>query len=78
MPKNIAKKDLYWQKMLKKVLFLLIIIAVSTYFISLFIYGDKGIIRYIELKEKKIEIQTEIRSMKEENEMLVKAIKAFK
>ena len=56
--------------MLKKILFILIIIALSTYFISLFIYGDKGIIRYIELKDKKIELQAEIRSMKEENEML--------
>ena len=70
MPKNIAKKDLYWQKILKTVLFLLVIIAVSSYFISLFIYGDKGIIRYMELKEKEIQIKAEIRSMKEENKML--------
>jgi cell division protein FtsB len=70
MPKNIAKKELIWQNTVKKILVIGIIIAVSSYFVFLFIYGDKGIIRYMELKDKRVELEAQIRSMKIENEML--------
>lgn len=70
MPKNIAKKELRWQKMMKNFFFTFIVIALSFYFLITFIYGEKGLIRYMDLKDKRVDLEAEIRSMQVENEML--------
>lgn len=70
MPKNIAKKELKWQKMMKSFFFTFIVIALSFYFLLTFIYGEKGLIRYMDLKDKRVDLEAEIRSMHVENELL--------
>ena len=70
MPKNIAKKELRCHRMMKNFFFTFIVIALSCYFVLTFIYGEKGFIRYMELKDKRAELEAEIRSMQVENEML--------
>jgi cell division protein FtsB len=61
----------------KLILFTVILIGIAYLFIS-FIFGEQGIIKYIEISAKKSNLEKEIVSLQKENEQLRRDMKVIK
>jgi len=62
----------------RKLIFFTIVLIGIAYFLVSFIFGDSGLIKYIEISKKKSKMEKEIVSIQNENEQLKRDIKAIK
>jgi len=76
--RNRRRKEVEAKKKIKRtVLFTLGILIVIYLFITL-IFGENGLLRYIQLKSVRADIQTEIQALKKQNEEIKRQIEEGK
>ncbi len=75
---NLLRKQVYLEKKKQSILFYTILILINLYLLWSLIFDNNGLFKYLQLKEKKIELINEIALLEKENKELKKEIKLIR
>ncbi len=70
LQRNLLRKQVYQEKRKQSLIIYLLLIAVNLYLLWSLIFDDNGIFKYLNLKEKHLELTNEISLLEEENKQL--------
>jgi cell division protein FtsB len=76
--RNIRRKQLEHRKRIKRLILLTLGIMFFIYLSLSLIFGESGLLRYLELKATTVQLLSEVRSIREQNEEIKRQIEALK
>ncbi len=75
---NLLRKQVYTEVRKKRLIFLTLVILSFIYLSVGFVFGDMGLLRYLELNRTKKNIETRIAEIDRQNEQIRTQLKLFK
>ncbi|MEW6162743.1 MAG: septum formation initiator family protein [Nitrospirota bacterium] len=75
---NLLRKQVVSEIKKRRLIFFTVILLGFIYFAISLIFGDMGLLRYVELNKRKAHLERQIKEMERENEQLRSEIKSLK